>query len=42
MEKKLKITVITVVYNGIDYIEDTILSVINQDYSNIEYPQIRN
>lgn len=37
MEKKLKITVITVVYNGIDYIEDTILSVINQDYSNIEY-----
>lgn len=34
---KPKISVITVVYNGISYIESTILSVVNQDYSNFEY-----
>jgi len=32
-----KVTIITVVYNAVATIEDTILSVINQTYSNIEY-----
>ena len=32
-----KISLITVVYNGVDYIEQTILGVINQTYPNIEY-----
>lgn len=32
-----KVSIITVVYNGIDYIESTILSVLNQDYINLEY-----
>jgi glycosyltransferase involved in cell wall biosynthesis len=31
------ITVITVVYNGIDFIEKTILSIINQTYKKIEF-----
>jgi len=31
------ISVITVVYNGVDYIDETILSVIDQSYENIEY-----
>lgn len=31
------ITVITVVYNGIDFIEKTILSIINQTYKRIEF-----
>jgi glycosyltransferase involved in cell wall biosynthesis len=31
------ISVVTVVYNGSKYIEDTILSIINQDYKNIQY-----
>ena len=31
------VTVITAVYNGADYIEETIQSVINQTYTNIEY-----
>ena len=31
------ITIITVVFNGEEYLEDTILSVINQTYKNIEY-----
>jgi len=31
------VTIITVVYNGIDFLEDTIKSVIAQKYENIEY-----
>ena len=34
---KRKVTVITVVFNGRRYIEQTIASVINQSYNNIEY-----
>jgi glycosyltransferase involved in cell wall biosynthesis len=34
---KLKISIITVVYNNIATIEDAINSVLNQDYPNIEY-----
>ena len=37
MENKPLITIITVVYNGEDTIENTIKSVVNQTYSNIEY-----
>ncbi|MCO6499340.1 MAG: glycosyltransferase [Vicingus serpentipes] len=32
-----KISIITVVYNGVQHIEQTIQSVISQDYNNIEY-----
>ncbi|WP_319558022.1 glycosyltransferase family 2 protein [Thiomicrorhabdus sp.] len=31
------LTVITVIFNGQDFLEETILSVINQPYSNVEY-----
>ena len=31
------ISIITIVYNGIDTLEKTILSVVNQDYNDIEY-----
>jgi glycosyltransferase len=33
----IKISVITVVFNGADHIEECILGVLNQDYENIEY-----
>jgi len=33
----LLVSIITVVYNGAKYLEETILSVINQTYKNIEY-----
>ena len=36
-DDKQLVTVITVVYNGEDYLEETILSVINQTYDNVEY-----
>jgi glycosyltransferase involved in cell wall biosynthesis len=35
--KKLLITIVTVVYNGEAYLEETILSVLNQTYDNVEY-----
>lgn len=37
MENKLKISVVTVVFNGEKTLEKTIQSVVNQTYSNIEY-----
>ncbi|MDR2080560.1 MAG: glycosyltransferase [Campylobacteraceae bacterium] len=44
MKTKLKtvnrnylVSIITIVFNGANYIEDTILSVLNQTYKNIEY-----
>jgi glycosyltransferase involved in cell wall biosynthesis len=36
-KNEIKISIITVVYNGVDALESTILSVINQSYKNIEY-----
>lgn len=36
-DNKPLISIITVIFNGEDYLEETILSVINQTYSNIEY-----
>ena len=36
-EESIKISVITVVYNDVQHIEETINSVINQTYDNIEY-----
>lgn len=35
--KKPLITIVTVVYNGQEHLEETILSIINQTYSNIEF-----
>jgi glycosyltransferase involved in cell wall biosynthesis len=32
-----KISIVTVVYNGEQYLENTILSILNQNYENIEY-----
>ncbi|MEE1946849.1 glycosyltransferase family 2 protein [Pedobacter sp. KR3-3] len=37
MNKEVKISVITVTYNSEAFLEETILSVINQKYKNIEY-----
>jgi len=37
MHKKIKISIITVVYNGEKYLEKAIKSVLEQDYNNIEY-----
>ena len=37
MNNNPKISIITVVYNGKKYLEETILSVINQTYDNVEY-----
>ena len=36
-EEKPLISIITVVYNGEMYLEETIQSVINQTYDNVEY-----
>ncbi len=35
--QKAKISIITVVYNGVKYIEESIQSVLNQNYPNLEY-----
>lgn len=37
MKNKPKISIITVVYNGEKYLEETIQSIINQTYDNVEY-----
>ncbi len=37
MNNNSKISIITVVYNGEKYLEETIQSVVNQSYNNIEY-----
>lgn len=37
MDNNPKISIITVVFNGVDTLESTMLSVINQDYKNIEF-----
>ncbi|MDP3466179.1 MAG: glycosyltransferase, partial [Sulfuricurvum sp.] len=36
-DKKPLISIITVVYNGEKYLEETILSILNQTYDNVEY-----
>ncbi|MCK5789071.1 MAG: glycosyltransferase, partial [Chlamydiia bacterium] len=36
-EEKPLISIITVVFNGVEYLEQTIQSVINQSYDNVEY-----
>lgn len=35
--KHPKVSIITSVFNGGEYLEETILSVLNQTYDNIEY-----
>ena len=37
LKDKPLITVVTVVFNGEEFLEETILSVINQTYNNVEY-----
>jgi len=37
IEKKPLVSIITIVYNGESHLEETILSVLNQSYDNIEY-----
>ena len=37
MNKPLKISIITVVFNSVTTIKDTIESIISQDYNSIEY-----
>jgi glycosyltransferase involved in cell wall biosynthesis len=37
MQNNPKISIITVVYNGVEFLEETIKSIINQTYKNIEY-----
>lgn len=37
MNNKPKVTIVTIVYNGVESLEETILSVINQSYTDFEY-----
>jgi len=37
MQKTPKVSIITVVYNGIEHVEETIKSVLEQTYDNVEY-----
>ena len=35
--EKLKMSIVTVVFNGENYLERTIKSIVNQTYKNVEY-----
>ena len=37
MRKKSKISIVTISYNQVKYLEECIISVLNQNYENLEY-----